>query len=893
MPLTAGTRVGPYEIISAIGAGGMGEVYRGTDTRLGRSVAIKILPEHVAGNAVRRERLTREARAVSRLSHPHICPLYDLGEQNGLQFLVMEYLEGETLAQRLRRGALPIATVVRTAIEIADALDHAHQQGIVHRDLKPANIMLTHTGAKLLDFGLARFESADPVSAAAHGPRPTVTDGLTEEGAIVGTVQYMTPEQLEDRQVDSRTDIFAFGAVVYEMATGRVAFEGASKARIIAAVLERTPDPVSTVRSSSVGDDTPPLLDQIVSRCLAKTPDERWQTASDLKQALRWIGEGTANAADRRWSPFRRPTRYRAGIAASLVLIASAVTVTVMRNAGGVGNADQPWRYTVSAPPNTTFNPAAPSLAISPDGNHLAFVASSPEGGGALGTALWIRSRDATEPRQLRGTAGAAQPFWSPDSRVVAFYADGKLKKVEVVTQITETLADIHFQAGTWNRDGVLLFPVWAGDRRYTRYGLYRVPASGGTPALVATHQGGSPQFLPDGRHFLYVKRSDDPNDDGMLQVGSLESPEQIQLFRAESHAVYASGYLLFLRQQSLFAQPFDPNTFRLTGEPQAVAEYVERGAALRGAFSASEKGVLAYRPVGHTQLAWFDRNGRRLESIAEPGRYTDPALSPDGLRLAVRRRDPLTPESSIWIIDLKRGLQSKLTVDPGPEPRKPVWSPDGSRIVYQAGPQFVMKASTGTGPEERLLENLTSFDSPLGWSPDGQQLIYDAADSKIGTHLWMVPIDGDRNPIPLLNSGPAIKELQGQVSPDGRWLAYVSDERGRQDVYVRPFPSGREKWLISPQGGIEPAWRGDGQELFYLAGDRSLMAVAIAGGRTFEASMPIRLFETKMSTVMNTSMVRNQYVVTRDGQRFLINQPTGDPPAITVIVNWPSLLKK
>jgi serine/threonine protein kinase len=825
------------------------------------------------------------------LSHPSICALYDVGEHDGCQFIVMEYLEGETLSQRLRRGALAIADVSRAGAEIADALEHAHRHGIVHRDLKPANIMLTRTGVKLLDFGLARVEPPSVELTGSTGLETSVTESLTEEGLILGTVRYMAPEQLEGKRVDGRTDIFALGAVLHEMATGRPAFEGTSKASMIAAILERNPAPVSLTRKAATDNEPEaPLLDEIVARCLAKNPDDRWQSASDLCQALKWAEakplhtEGPSRSARSRWHEYR-PGR----MAWSTLMLATLVAVALMWNRESVPSRARPLRWLVTAPEGSMFDPSPFSLAVSPDGTHIAFIASSADGGNVL----WVRPLDSVVSRKL--TESAAQPFWSADSRSIAFEGGGRLKKVDLATGFVEPLADTFVVSGSWNREGVLLLSLPRGERRHDPHGLYTVSASGGQLRPATTLDPGraefnhaAPHFLPDGRRFLFRSRSNDPEQDGTLYAGSLDSSESVRLFQSRSRAAYASGHLLFARDQTLLAQKFDPTNVRIEGEPAIVAEDLERS-SLGVAFSVSDTGVLAYRSDRQTELVWFDRSGRSLGSIGEAGHYANPDLSPDEQRVAVSRQDALTGRSNVWVIDLERRLPAKLTFGETSE-GMPLWSPDGSRLVYRSGASLVMKASNGAGAEERLADHLTNFDNPLDWTSDGRMLI-SLFDSQSSTDLWLVAPDGDRQRMPLPRSG-ARWGVQAQISPDGRWLAYASNERGRYDVYVRPFPSGEGKWLITPGGGSEPSWRRDGKELFYLAADGSLMAVAVTTKPTFEAATSTRLFETKMSTLVNTSFTRNQYVASADGQRFLVNQPTGSPASIVVVVDWPAGLK-
>jgi Tol biopolymer transport system component len=897
MTLESGVRIGPYEIQSTLGAGGMGEVYRARDTRLGRTVAIKVLSARVDGRPNAHQRFEQEARAVSCLSHPHICALYDIGEEGGVPFLVMEYLEGETLASRLLRGALPIDEVLRCAIDIADALDHAHRRGIVHRDVKPSNIMLTRSGAKLLDFGLAKPSAltgivGHPTDAA----QPAQT--LTAEGAILGTLSYMAPEQLHGAPTDARTDVFAFGAVLYEMLTGRQAFAGQSQASVIASILERNPEALSTIQPIA-----PPLLESTVMRCLAKEPDGRWQTASDLREALRWIVDGAPQAAGLpaavrvpRAAHGARPAWITASVFG--VIAALAATALIVMSLRREPPDVRAIRFVVSAPENASFTQSSAFMAVSPDGRSVAFVASSQEGK----VVLWIRSLDSLVAHEL--VIDGAQPFWSPDSRFLGFQSHGTLKRIDVTGGVTKTLADSYSQTGAWSRDGVILFkPKIDG-------GLNRVSVAGGpsTPASILDQSLGEtshdwPAFLPDGRHFLYLARSTQPEHDRVLYVASLDSTNRIRLFQSDSHATYAPpGFVISMLGNTLLAQPFDASSLRVTGEPIPIAEQVERNpGSRRGAFSVSQTGVLAYRPIGDTELVWFDRTGQRAQKIGPPGRYSNPALSPDNRHVAVARADPETGTTSIWLFELARDVASRFTFEPSFDDM-PVWSPDGSRIVFRsnrsAGWGFYEKASSGTGPEETVLNRLPVSAVPLAWSPDGRFLLYTAgADPNAPRRnaLWLLPRSGDRKPVPYLQT--QADELQARLSPDGGWMAYVSNESGRNDVYVRPFPSGEGKWQISVNGGSEPAWRGDGKELFYLAANQELMAVTVKTGSVVDAGPPTRLFATTMSSgLINPGYTRNQYVVTADGQRFLINQGVATPSPIsplTVVVNWTAALKK
>ena len=890
MRLTGGARIGPYEIQALLGAGGMGEVYRAFDTRLGRTVAVKVLGPEAGAHRKGRLRFEQEARVISSLGHPHICALFDVGEHDGSTCLVMEYLEGETLASRLLRGALPLDQTLRYAAEIADALDHAHHHGVVHRDLKPSNVMLTRQGAKLLDFGVAQARSSVIENGTTAG---ALTETITVEGALVGTLAYMAPEQLHGLATDARTDIFAFGAVLFEMVTGRRPFESSSRASTIAAILEHTPRAPSSLQPA-----VPPLLDSMVLRCLAKDPRERWQTASDLRQSLLWIANGasTSTGASTGRPRAARPRSLRiAGVAAAAAVAAAAIVAGVMYWRAPI--AGSAIRFVVTPSEGTSFTQSSAFMAVSPDGRSLAFVGSSV--GGRLG--LWVRSLDSLVAREI--AAEGVQPFWSPDSRFVGFNSRGKLTKVAVDGGVPQPLADAYAQTASWNDEGVILF------KATLRGGVTRTNATGESPVLVTTPdttRGETnhswPYFLPDGRHFLFLATSTQPEHDGVVYAASLDASERIVVSRSDSNAAYVSpGYLVYMLGNTLVAQPFDADRLRATGDPVPIADEVERNPdSRRGAFSVSQNGVLAYRPIGNTELAWFDRTGQKLQKIGTPGRYANPALSPDDRSVAVARVDPDTGTNDVWLLDLPTGAETRVTFDAASDDM-PVWSRDGRELAFRSNRgqtfAFYRKMVGSSTPETQLLKptGLGPSLTPFGWSPDGRYFTYTAAPDPVrGRHseIWLQPMLGDRAPLPY--RGSAFNVLQAQVSPDGRWLAYASNESSRYDVYVRPFPDGDGKWQISTDGGIEPMWRSDGKELFFLAANQDLMAVSIKSGTIAQAERPVRLFRTELSSgsVIST-YTRNQYVVSSDRQRILINQGAAPPSPITVVVNWTTALAR
>jgi Tol biopolymer transport system component/tRNA A-37 threonylcarbamoyl transferase component Bud32 len=901
MALTAGTKLGPYEIVAPIGAGGMGEVYKARDTRLDRTVAIKVLPAHLAANEQLRQRLEREARAVSSLSHPHICVLHDVGHQDGIDFLVMEFLEGETLAGRIARGALPLEQILTIATEIADALDKAHRQGVVHRDLKPGNVMLTKAGAKLMDFGLAKTNA--PTSSLLSSVAVTQSSPVTAAGTIVGTFQYMSPEQLEGREADARSDIFAFGAMLYEMATGRRAFEGKTQASVIGAILATEPPPISSLQPL-----TPPALERLVKTCMAKDANERRQTMQDVLLDLKWIAEGGSQAGVPAPLVAWRKNRERIwmGAAAVLLLAALGLATTVFLSWRAASDV-RPLRVSILPPEGAPYGTSGGSggpVVISPDGKRLAFVATTTDGK----RMLWTRSLESLTAQPLSGTEEAMFPFWSPDSRSLGFFAQGKLKKIDLAGGPPLALCDTSGNArgGTWGREGDIVFASSSTS------GLSRTSASGSPPTQVTkletnikvgTHRW--PHFLPDGRHFLYLARTAGPggaqqNAAEGIYLASLDGKEGKLLIRAVSSGAYASGYVLFVREGTLMAQAFDLKRLEVMGDAFPIAEQVQFDLAFSlAAFSASENGVLTYHTGGplenNSKLIWMDRTGKEIGGLGDPATYYDQRISADGQKVAVSLFDPSARTIDIWIYEVVRGLRTRFTFDPAFE-RFPVWSPEGSRVVFGSTRKgqydLYVKPASGAGTEELLLTTGLNL-YPTDWSADGRFVLYwSAGDPKTGYDLWVLPMEGERKPLPFLQT--SYNESDGHISSDGKWMAYVSNESGSDQVYVAPFPGPGGKWQISTAGGSRPAWRRDGKEIVYLAPDDKLMATEVnAKGSNFEVGAVRPLFQARPQRT--GTFFPTLYDTSRDAQRVLVNTAMSQKSAtpVTLVVNWTADLKK
>jgi len=864
----------------------MGEVYTALDTRLERTVAIKICTGQFT------ERFEREARAISSLSHQHICALYDIGREGSVGFLVMEYLEGETLEARLHKGPVPIREALQIATQIASALDAAHRKGIIHRDLKPGNVMLTRSGAKLLDFGLAKMADSG-VLATAHGSAATLSHGLTAEGTILGTFQYMSPEQLEGKEIDARSDIFAFGAMLYEMVTGRKAFQGSSHASLIASIMSADPPPVSTIQPMAS-----PALDRIVRRCLAKSPDDRWQSAGDLQSELEWTTETSSKAGLPAPVIARRRNHERlawiaTGLAALLLLGALVWIAVDLRNERP---AAAEVHFQIPPPDNLNFY-FYELPAVSLDGARIAFTAAPDP---VHPDRLFVRPlNEATAAEIPVPGLDPHYPFWSPDGREIAFSSQGNLYKVDLSGGPPFTICGDCKTAygGTWNRNGVILSTSRSGA-------LYRIPAAGGDPKPLRPLAEGEtdqmwPEFLPDGNHYLYLSISNRPNQQG-IYVASLDSPDRKFVVATNANAAYLqSGQLLFMRGDVLMAQPFNLRNLTLNGEPRPVADRVQTGVVTgsplpSATFAAAPSGVLVWHRMSRSpesRLQWFDRSGRKLGTVGEPADYSNPALSPDDSKLAVGIRDPQTKTRDIWIFDLLRGTKTRLTFDPADD-LDSIWSPDGKQIIFTSNRSgqrnLYQQPADGSGSVQLLLGGKDGQENAEDWSRDGKYLMYNYQLSNVVPHLFVLPLNGDRKPAPFVNTG--FRTSEGQFSPNGRWVAYRSVESGRNEVYVQGFtldPSQpRGKWQVSVDGGELPRWRGDGKELFYHFGETYFAVDVKIDGTSFQAGIPKPLFSAP--TVSSSITGGSPFVVTRDGKRFLVleevEKTSGQP--LDVIVN-------
>jgi Tol biopolymer transport system component len=888
MALQPGARLGPYEILGPLGAGGMGEVYRAKDTRLDREVAVKILPPHVSHKPEVRERFEREARAISSLNHPHICTLYDVGREGDAHYFVMELLEGETLASCLTRGPLKLDEALKIAAQIADALAAAHKKGIVHRDLKPANVALTKSGAKVLDFGVAKRRD-EAISETA-----TRTTPLTGQGSMIGTVQYMAPEQLEGKPVDHRADLFAFGAVLYEMLTGKRAFDGQSQASVIAAILEREPRPVSELVPTN-----PPALDRIVKRCLSKDRDQRWDSASDLAGELRWIAEAgatptltNANASSR-----ERVMRAWARVLVAMILLAAGLGTGMYLRGEHSSSTSLPLRVTIApqpgVKPDMDFGGVA-ALTISPNGRYVTFAANDAEGRWML----WLRALDALDARLLAGTENGQCPFWSPDSTSIAFFSEKFLKKVDISGGPAVTLAAVETSArsGSWNRDGVIIYAP------SMRSAIFRISANGGSPAEVtrldpskheSTHRWA--RFLPDGKHFLYTAASHGHSAESELNAvyaSSIDDPTPKLIVRASSQAIYAAGHLLYVRNNALLAQPFDLGRLAVSGAAKVVADDVAYGLGMfQGAFDVSEAGPLFYARARNVKkrLFWQEPDGRTTGPIGKPIQlWNSFDVSPDGARIAVASMDARTQSPDIWLYDTSGGAETPFATDPTLIEWSPVWSPDGTRIAFNTGAGRLAVKPVDGGRATTLLESSNFRLRPNSWSPDGIFVLFDEStfDAEAKTESWIVSTRGDPAAHKLIPGDANV--FGAQLSPDGRFILYTSDQSGRDELYVQAFPLAGPRQAVSI-GGVDGTgdWIRGGREIVYYGTDKKAHCVPVdvkdgklALGAPVERGYPVR------STI-------SFWDFTPSGRELVaIAETEGNTTPLTLLTNWTAALK-
>ncbi len=853
----------------------MGRVFRAHDSKLKRDVAIKALPEEFSSDAARIARFQREAEALASLSHSNIAGIHDVLELDGSKFLVLELIEGETLAQRIARSAIPVDEAIEIAKQIAEALEAAHEHGIVHRDLKPANVKIAADGkVKVLDFGLAKMR--DPITRPQEGlsNSPTVVSG-TVPGVIMGTAAYMSPEQARGKTVDRSADIWAFACVLYEMLTSRKAFDGETVTDIFGAIVRGEPD------WNAFPTEVPAHVRRLLRRCLAK---DRKRRLRDAGSVLLELNEGSGDAVV---VPVRKGEWLSWAIAGVLGIAFIGALVLALRP------NPKPPELLVELTTPAGSDPGS-SFAISPDAQKLVFL-----GAAENQARLWLRTFDSTIAKPLPGTENANNPFWSPDSRSIGFFADGKLKRIDVGGGSSQTLSNApNNRGGTWGPNNIILFaPVASGA-------IFRVSDTGGEPTAV-THtelgrQAGHrfPQFLPDGQHFLFYVQGT-PEARGVY-VASLDGTVSLRLLDADSAATYAFGYLLFIRQSTLFAQKLEPQRLAVSGSPFAVAEQVTSDGSNKAAVSASFGNTLVYRTIGpadQRQFVWFDRSGKELERIGTPdsASVNSPNRSPDGRRLAIIHT--INGNNDIWLLEIQRGILARLVSSPAQE-AGPVWSPDGRRLAFTSNRKGIFdlyeKPATGAGDDQSLLATQIAK-YPTDWSPDGAFLIYRQADPKTDWDIWVLPMNGDRKPFPVVQTNFA--ELDAQFSPDGKWIAYQSNESDRFEIYVQAFPGPATKLQVSTNGGIQVRWRRDGKELFYVSPDGQLMAVPIelsSKTATVEAGVPKPLFRPRMIRA-GATVSAPQYSVSPDGQRLLVNTIVGEANAspLTVVLNWnPSAAK-
>jgi serine/threonine protein kinase len=879
--LSPGTRLGPYEIVAPLGAGGMGEVYRAKDSRLGREVAVKVLPASFSNDPDRLRRFEQEARAAGILNHPNITAVHDIGTVDGAPYVVTELLEGETLRSRLAGGPLTPRRAIEFAIQIAHGLAAAHEKGIVHRDLKPENLFVTKDGrVKILDFGLAKL--TQPEKAGPQTSLPTETAG-TEPGVVMGTLGYMSPEQVRGRPADARSDIFSFGAILYEMLSGKRAFHGDSAADTMSAILREDPPDLSSTNRLIA-----PALDRIVRHCLEKNPEARFHSAHDLAFDLDALSGSQVADTQAAVSPPRRPKITNALVAVAVIGLLLVVALAVL---AGLRSRREPaahaMRFAIPIPPGTAYSrsPLSRAVSISPDGTRLAIEAISKGR-----SRLYLRPLDSDEAVELEGSLDATFPFWSPDSRFIAFFAEGKLKKIPATGGHPEELCEAPFAiVGTWNREGTILFS------RLAPPGIYRVSDNGGKAIRVTSPDPSQlevnllwPHFLPDGRRFLYVVNPPQTTQDRELRLSSLDSKESRTVARLDSRAEYVSpGYLIFAREGALYAQPFDERNAQLHGEPHLLADDVHYHIGpSSAAFSVSQAGVLVYETATPpSRLVWLDREGREIGQLGQPSVMQGLRISPEGGRVAVDIADRRTGTSDIWLFEVSRGVSTRLHFDPVDE-ILPVWSPDGSKLIYRSdrqGAPDIYEMAIGVPGSEKPLLREPGRQQAEDVSRDGRFLVYHEMQTTVWA-IWLLPLQGDRKPLPWLRT--RFNLASPRFSPDGRWIAYESDESGVPEIYMALTEGGGEKRRISPAGGRRPRWRRDGKELYYIAPGGLLMALPVTLGPPLEVGVPVSLLRGEPEI--------ENYDVAPDGTRFLVSTPAEKvrESPIRVIVNWTAALK-
>jgi serine/threonine protein kinase len=862
LSLTSGHRLGPYEIVAPLAAGGMGEVYKALDTRLDRTVAIKIVSGVMIASADARARMEREARAISRLNHPNICALYDIGTEAGTDYLVLEYLQGDTLARRIAAGPLPIAEALPIAMQVCDALDRAHRAGFVHRDLKPANVMLTRDGAKLLDFGLAK--QAAPIQT-----RETIAgSSLSERGTIAGTLHYMAPEQVEGREADARTDIFAFGVVLHEMLTGTRAFDGGSPASVISAILRDAPPRLHTLMPA-----VPPALDRVVRRCLDKDPDERWQSARDLLFELRDLKDGDEQRTPTQSVAPGRRVLVASLAAATAIAIAASAAALWLWTRQPVDRARQPFHLDVVLPDGYASRMDTPDLALSHDGRFIAIALSDPEGTASI----FLRSMDDSTLQRLPGTESGVQPFWSPDDRRIGFFANGWLQVAPVAGGVVQRIAQVSPEprGGAWTDDDAILYSPQAGQ------GIMRVPASGRPATAATTTATGShryPVALPGGR-FLYFSTS---NEERGIFLGSNDGTTPRKILDADARGAYSDGRLLFVRAGALLSQRFDSVTGSTSGEPELVAEAIDFGGPPGAAgFAVSPAGLVVYSSgnrIPVRNVVWRDRRGAAGASRIPPQRYSGLALSLDDRQLALTSHERLQT-AELWLMDVERGVNSRLSAQQRYD-WFPVWAPDGRLFFRASDTTFAATLiERQPGGDERAVK------APLfpTSTRDGRTFIGHETAGGTGWDVWTLT---DERIAPLISTSH--NEVFGVVSPDGRWIAWMSDESGPFDVYVATYPGLREKQRIGSRGGAQPSWRADGRELYFLA-EGSLMAVPVGNGDHLRLGTPAVLFPVGPMRENGPPYAR-LYAPTSDGQRFVLLEPAaGALRAVLSVLSRPA----